>query len=185
MRRNLLLCLLGMLCVSCGYRFGQSPLSANYRSLSVPFVAGDPDGELTAAIVRQVCATLPFNYKEEGGELLLLAKIIELDDENIGYRYSYKKKCQRTDFIKPVESRLYMLVEVALVDNCTQQALYAPVRLLATLDIDHTYNYSNWAKGTTQFSLGQLSDADAAFEAARRPLNQIMAEKIVIYLNGL
>lgn len=170
---------------SCGYRYGESSLSSSYQTISIPFVSGDPDGELTAAIVRQLTGVLSLQYRQDCGQLQLNVAIVNFDDENIGYRYSYKKSHKRSHTIVPVESRMHMTVEVTLVDTTSQCVLYEPVRLKAYIDIDHDYNYSTWKRGVTQFSLGQLTDADAAFEASRAALNQEIAVKISMYLNSL
>lgn len=115
----------------------------------------------------------------------MMVEIIDLDDENIGYRYAYKSKKKRTNTIEPVESRMRMVVELSLIDAATGCALFPSVRLAAAMDLDHDYNYCVWRRGVTQFSLGQLTDADAAFEAVRAPLNRAMAQKIALYINAL
>jgi hypothetical protein len=170
---------------ACGYRYGESSLASDYASISVPFVDGDPDGELTSTIVRHLTGVLSMPYCPRGGQLVLKVKIVDFDDENIGYRYQYKKKHKRTNALEPVESRMSLVAEVSLIDATTDCECVKPVRLVAMVDVDHDYNYCVWRRDVTQFSLGQLTDADAAFAASRAALNQELARKIGVYLNSL
>lgn len=43
---------------SCGYR-GEESFIQQYRAITVPFVEGDPDGQLTSAIVREISISSP------------------------------------------------------------------------------------------------------------------------------
>lgn len=165
---------------SCGYRFSQGELSAKYDTISVPYVQGDLDGTLTAQIVKQLSVTGAMRYTRTGGDLTLSAKILDLRDENIGFRYYRDKDGDRTKETIPVETRLFIDVEVAVIDASTGEVLRGPVVLSAQTDFDH--NYYTIRNRINVFSLGQLTDFDEAYTAAKRPLNQELAKKIVDYV---
>lgn len=169
-----------MLC-ACGYQPGYGPLSGRYGTVSVPYIDGDVDGDLTAAIVHEVSASLGLDHRNSEGELLLVVKLLDLDDTNIGFRYEnlHGKSYKRS--IIPVETRLTATAEVTLVDANTQCSVLPTVKITASIDLDHEYNATN--NDSNKVSLGQLSDADAAFEAARFPLNRRLARKIVEYIS--
>ena len=174
------LMLLSLLLMGCGYHFGHSGLSREYSTISVPYVEGDVNGGLTAAIVRQIARNGSFEYRVDDGNLLLIAKIVDFDDENIGFRYDRKKKGHLTQTIIPTETRITSIVEVTLLEAASGRVVLEPVRISANVDLDHEYNSSHHEVNV--FSLGQLSDADAAFEVAQQPLNFALAQKIVDYI---
>lgn len=180
-RRFLPLFLLSIVLCGCGYRPGYGGFSERYRTISVPYVIGDVDGDLTAAIVHEVVASLGFNHSPTDGELLLIVRLVDVIDENIGFRYEQLEKKKYKHSIIPVESRLNGIVEVSLISAATGCTVIPTVRLSAMIDLDHEYNatYSD----STVISLGQLTDADAAFATARLPLNRLLARKIVDYIS--
>lgn len=165
---------------SCGYRFSQGELASKYDTISVPYVEGDLDGRLTAQIVKQLSVTGALKYTRVAGDLILSAKILDLGDENIGFRYYRDKDGKLTRETIPVETRLSITVEIAIIDAATGQAIRGPVILSAQTDFDHAY-YST-RNAVNVFSLGQLTDFDEAYDAAKRPLNQELAKKIVDYV---
>lgn len=176
------LCLfVSLLVASCGYRTGYDGLPLEYRTIEVPFVQGDWDGELTNAIIRQISQTGAFEYRNHGANLTLLVQIIDFSDENIGFRYDRHKDGRLRDTIIPTETRLSALAEVSVVDSSSGTTILGPTRLSAYVDFDHDYYSSR--NEVNVFSLGQLSDFDAANDAANTPLNNALARKIVDYIS--
>lgn len=165
---------------NCGYKMGYDGLPAEYRTISVPYVVGDWDGRLTNAIVRQISSSGCFEYKNSQANLTLIVKIDDFSDENIGFRYDRHKDGRLRDTIIPVETRLVAVVDVSVVDACSGKTVLGPVRLSASVDFDHDYYSSR--NEVNVFSLGQLSDFDAAMDAAYTPLNDLLAQKIVNYI---
>lgn len=174
--------LAAVLLTSCGYHMGYQGLSQQYTTLSLPYVEGDSDGSLTSAIAHQVAISGSFQYCVDGGQVILIVKTEKLGEENIGFRYDRNNKGHLTHSIIPAETRLSLTAEVSLVEAATGKIILAPVKLTASVDCDHEYNSSRF--GVNVFSLGQLSDADAAFEAARSPLYRLLAQKIVDYISN-
>lgn len=165
----------------CGYQFGGAgSLPQKYYTITVPYVEGDIDGALTAAIIRRISSNGAFEYRHSGGALLLQAKIIEIDDENVGFRYDRHRDGKIKQTIIPTETRLTEIVEVTVVDSGSGCAVLGPVWIRGSIDFDHDFYKSR--NGINIFSLGQLTDYDSAEDAAMRPLNEVMAKKIADYI---
>jgi hypothetical protein len=179
----------------CGYQLNQTA-NANiegqpqlfcdslhqFHTITVPFVEGDKDGTITAAIVREIGLSTRFRYRSEGGSLQLKIKIIDLRDENIGFRYDRKKEGKLTRYIIPAETRMFAIADVWVVESASSKTILGPVRITSEVDFDHDYYSSR--NGINVFSLGQLSDFDSAEDAAYRPLSEALAQKIVGYVNN-
>lgn len=164
----------------CGYTMGQGVLPAKYHTIAVPYVGGDKFGDLTAAIIKELSRSGHLRYQTGIADLSLQVDIVDFKEENIGYRYFRKKSGKLTDSIIPVESRATVLVDVTVVDCCSGCPVLGPARIFASVDFDHDYYFTR--DQVNIFSLGQLSDVDAAREAMQRPLNQALARKIVDYV---
>jgi hypothetical protein len=178
MRRLILLLL--FLCTACGYHFEDETFAPRYSTISVPFVQGDWDGNLTAAIVEQIGRTGCYRYQSSGGALTLQVQILDFDDRNIGFRYDRDRKGHLRHTIIPTETRLTASVEVSLIDAASQTTLLGPVCLTAWVDFDH--DYESPLNSVNIFSLGQLNDYDAAYDAVYRPLNRALSQKIVDFI---
>jgi hypothetical protein len=176
------LCLVVLLS-SCGYQVGQgnSGLPSRYSTISVPYVKGDIDGTLTSAIIKEIVRSGAFAYQYSGGALILNVRQVEIDEDNIGFRYDRKKRGERTKDIIPVEARITILVEVWVTEAISCTTVLGPVLLSASVDYDHDYYSSR--DGVNIFSLGQLTDLEEAYDAVQTPLNREIAEKIADYIS--
>ncbi len=177
---NFLILIALLFLTSCGYQFGTGSHISTYRTISIPYVQDDWDGSLTAAIVKQMAQSSNLIYRETGGSLTLKVRILDYYDENIGFRYDRKKNGELRHIIIPDETRTTIDVEVILMEAATGRSLAGPTRISASVEYDHDY-YSN-RDAINIFSLGQLTDIDEAYDAAQKPLNQRLAEKIVAYV---
>lgn len=169
-----------LLCGSCGYRVGESGPLVAYRSISVPYVEGDLRGELTAALIRELTATGGFDYCAEGGSLELQVRLLEVREDNVGFRYYRNQQGRRTHSVIPTETRLNAVVEVTVIETLSNKTLVGPISITASVDFDHDYYSSRNAVNI--YSLGQVTDYDAAYETAFRPLNLAIARKVASYL---
>jgi hypothetical protein len=177
----ILVLLLFCLCTSCaGYYWGHGSTVSKYQTISVPYVEGDWDGTATSAIIQQISQSGILTYKKSGADLILKVKIIDYSDENIGFRYDRKKDGRLSSRIIPDETRVWVLVELTILDAGCGSAFLGPVQIYADVEFDHDYYDSR--NGVNVFSLGQLTDIDAARDAAQRPLNRCLAQKIVDYI---
>lgn len=155
-------------------------LPSRYSTISVPYIEGDVDGSFTAALIRGITISGAFEYRSCGGALILYVKQVDLDEENIGFRYDRKKRGQLTKDIIPTETRTICTVEVSVVEAASGVTVLGPAILSGSVDFDHDYYFSR--DGVNIFSLGQLSDIDAAYDAVQAPLNQVLTQKIVDYI---
>lgn len=80
----------------------------------------------------------------------------------------------------PCETRVTAQLEVSLEDRYCNQVL-PKVIITASLDFDHDYYSSR--DSVNIFSLGQLSEVDAARDTVISPLNALISKKIVDYLS--
>jgi hypothetical protein len=171
-------CLLSL--VSCCYHFGYGDLSRQYSTISIPYIEGDDKGDLTAEVIKRLSISGALRYVSSGGDLILNIKVIELRDENIGFRYDRKKRGELKKSIIPTETRLKAITEVSVKEAYSGNIIKGPTRMTASLDFDHEYYSSRHAINI--FSLGQLNDIDAAHDAVIHPLNRHLAERIVDYV---
>jgi len=167
---------------SCGYQPGYGDLTQSYQTFSIPFVDGDQTGELTAEIIKRMSDSSGLSYASCGGDIILQVKLIELRDENIGFRYDRKKEGKLKKVIIPSEARIKALIELQVIEAVSKRVIRGPVRLTASVDFDHTYYSSR--RAINVFSLGQLNDYDAAQDAVKQPLYRQLAERIVDYVTS-
>jgi hypothetical protein len=160
----------------CGYRWGADSEILHDRTLSVPFIEGDCEGELTAEVIRELIATGEVEYSHHCGELTLEVRLIDLREENIGFRYDREGAGQLTNTVIPSEARLTALAEVTVTKSVNGVIMIGPDLVTASIEYDHDY-YSNQG-GVNLFSLGQLNDIDLAKQAARRPLYRALGRAI-------
>ena len=165
---------------SCGYRFGQGQLDQTYRSISIPYVIGDQDGILTATLIKQFSDSSFLQYANCQADLCLVVKILDIYDENIGFRFDRKREGRLARSIIPTETRLTIEVELTLSESSSGKILRGPIKLQSCIEFDHDYYSSRDA--VNAFSLGQLTDYDEAYDAAQKPLNDAIAKKIVDYV---
>lgn len=169
--------------LGCGYQMGlgQEGLPSRYSTISVPYVKGDLDGTLTSAIIKEIVRSGSFQYQYSGGALVLNVIKMEIDEDNIGFRYDRKKGGALTRDIIPTETRITILVEVSVTEAISCSTVLGPVLLSASVDYDHDYYSSR--NGVNIFSLGQLTDLETAYDAVQDPLSRAIAEKIVDYIS--
>lgn len=165
------------ICSGCsGYRCERN----DFATLTVPFVDGDRDGSLTQALIHEVTLHTPFSYVCANSVYELRVRLLDIREENIGFRYDRHKKGKLRHAIIPTELRMTALAEVTLYDATTGEVLIAPTPVEAYVDCDHDY-YCN-RDAVNVFSLGQLADIDAAREAALHPLNVKLARNVADFL---
>lgn len=178
--RSILVCFFLFLCVGCGYQFHDDLSQEFAQTVAVPYVDGDIDGDLTNAIIRELSTSGVYEYRSTTAQWVLQVKIIDTYDENIGFRYDRNHKNKLKHEIIPVETRQYLLVEVAVLNGYTGCIVRGPTHIQANVEFDH--EYYTIRHGINTFSLGQLSDYDSAQDVAVTRLNKNLAEKIVDYL---
>lgn len=150
------------------------------KTMQVPMVKGDIDGSLTQLVVKELAQRGCRIDQAKACNLVLHVDLIEIRDEEIGFRYDRNKKGEMTHSIIPVETRVFAKAEVYLEDGCKGCTVLGPVRIEAWHDYDNDYYYSQ--NGVNVFSLGELSDYETAKEAAKIPLYRALSRKIADYV---
>jgi len=186
MHRLVLLFIITLALSSCGYRFD----GGEKITVSVPYVQGDFEGELTDALVSALSHTSQFRYTQGQGDWTLKAKILNTDNQRIGFRYDRRpdKEGQRRKNIVGVENRKEISIEVKVVNSTTDALVWGPHIVKA----DATYDYVDPNAlqdvavvnlGTdvpsVSYSLGQLDEVAAAGEDAIYPIYRRLARRVV------
>ncbi|NGX26739.1 MAG: hypothetical protein K940chlam6_00664 [Chlamydiae bacterium] len=185
MNRLLFACLLAL--SACGYHFdGGDPIT-----VSVPYVIGDFEGELTGALAIALSQAAAFRYTNGQGDWTLKAKILEATNDRIGYRYDRNPVSGKLrDNVMGIENRKTISVEISIVDSITGKQILGPQIVKAGADYDYVDSNSlqdlsfidpaTGARTTSiAFSLGQLDSVGSAGENAIYPIYDRLAQRIV------
>lgn len=197
MKRKPLFLLLSLLLLSsCGYRYNESPLLSRYSSLSIPYVKGDREGELTNALIKEIALSTPLLYLSQGGELILEGEIVADHRETIGYRYDRKAVSgKRVRRLVADERRREVVFRFSLRDRSSQEIIYGPVEVSAQTDYDFLntdslqevsfMNGEGGRENTLFFSLGQLDSSEGASDGAKKPLYERVARRVAEGIDSL
>lgn len=180
--------LLFILSCGCGYRWQPDYPEGIRPRFTVPFVAGDESGCLTAEIARALSSSGSIDVVSSGGDYELQVSILNHGVENIGYREDPQKvdgKVRKN--LLGCEGRKTLTLQ-AVVYRGTE-AVYGPYQISSEAEYDYVDGDSIQdltfvsPEGTVvtvlPFSLGQLESIEAAQEAATHPLYRRIAQKVV------
>lgn len=170
----------GVVLGGCGYQFSAPNRFLLCKTLSVPYVEGDQDGYLTSEIIHELIAS-GYHYTQSGGDVILRIAVLEVIEDDIGFRFEQEKDRSLLDSIISSEMRLKAEVRVEAIDSLRCCPVLEPFVIIVDVEFDHDYYSSPKDINRT---LGQLTDIDSAREAAFRPLNRKIARQIVEYLNN-
>lgn len=185
------LILASLLLTSCGYHWS-SPVDTQ---LSIPFVAGDEEGNLTTELIRTFAANGMRVVQAEKANYRLEVSLSPITTEWIGYRLDRQKiKGAINKNMVGIESRRIRGATVSLVNLSTGEVEIGPMQINAEIDYDFYDGDSSeelsfvTPKGTPHtvlsFSLGQLESPESAGDAAMRPLNRRLSQLIVESIRG-
>ncbi len=164
-----------------GYRFGGYGMFSSHTTVDVPYVEGDSDGRLTAALVRELATRGVAVYSNSGAEHFLAVRFVDFADENIGFRYDRDKNNVILNDVVQREGRARALIEISVIESATGEAVWGPKSLGASIDYD--YGLGNSSENLLSYSLGQLDTAEVASDSALDSLYRALAKKIVDYVN--
>lgn len=171
---------------SCGYR---AISSEDRPTLSIPFVRGDEEGFLTAALISEMNQTGLYQYVGSQGDLELKISIVGNHEEVIGYRYDRK---ERSGDIEPnlmaTENRRHAAAEVTLFRHGEEEPILGPLIVTASAEFDYIdvsticelafINPHGKPEKVINFSQGQLDSIEGAQDNALHPLYKQLAKKI-------
>jgi outer membrane lipopolysaccharide assembly protein LptE/RlpB len=182
--------LLTLSLTSCGYR---TAASDDKTTISVPYVEGDKQGQLTAEVIRQLTNSDVYEFVGKDGDLEL--KIVLNGDQHdvIGFEYDRtikKGKVERN--LMPTENRRTISAQVTLTDTNANEVVLGPLSISATGDYDYidvnslkTLSFINphgKRKKVVNFSLGQLDSIEGAQDSVLTPVYRQLAQKIAAAL---
>lgn len=190
---NLCACLLSLLfCLAgCGYQWGLDKETPS--QIFIPFAKGDEDGTLTSEIIRSLTASGLKSAPFDLSAYQLNITVLNTNTQTIGYRRDKQKVDGKVATnIVACEGRKAVALEVSLIETLSKKILHGPCLISADADYDFIdgdsiqdllFTSSAGVPVTVlPFSLGQLEPVEAAQEAASRPLNQKLSQKVVEYV---
>lgn len=171
----------------CGYHFENQD---ERLSLSIPYVRGDNEGQLTNELIRQFAYSGGYDYVKDGGNLLLKVVVIGDGTEKIGYRYDRNEFTGELQTnLLPTENRRTITAEVTLINSPTGEILIGPHLVEASSDYDYTdvnsiqdlafTTPSGKLETVLNFSLGQVDSVEGAQDDAIEPIYRNLAKKII------
>jgi hypothetical protein len=171
--------------LSCSYKLGHGDIAKSHTTMHVPYVKGDETGQLTSDLVRHINTSGLFTSQNDGGaDLVLHVRMLKYHDETIGYQFDRDKDGNVLKHLKGDENRLHMLAEYYVVDAMTGKRIVDTTRIDASVDYDYD-SYDQNLGTNINFSLGQLTAHDPAYDTALKPANDELARKIVNNLRAL
>jgi hypothetical protein len=186
----LLASLLALSFTSCGYH---TTASDDKTTISIPYVEGDAQGQLTAELIRQLANSDLYDFVKKDGDLVL--KVILVGDRNeiVGFQYDLtakKGKIERN--LMAQENRRSLTAQVTLTRGSTEEVVAGPFNISTSTDYDYIdvnslkevsfINAQGKREKTISFSLGQLDSIEGAQDAVLSPLYRQLAQKIALAL---
>lgn len=180
--------IISLFLTQCGYHTHEKEVSPQQRlTISIPYFSGDQDGMLTDTIIKQLCTSPSFAYKNQGGTLILEGQVLDDSYVDIGYQYDRQPVSGKIIHrLVPNEGRRTITVRISLIDGYSHKVLHGPFDLSASSDYDFFNAHSSSFIGsmgqpqsTLFFSLGQLDSEQGAHEHSRIPLHECLANKII------
>ncbi len=174
---------------SCGYRWtAESP---ELPRVTVPFIAGDEQGILTAEVISALSGSGLVRIASHHPQYRLQVCLLKQNNETIGFRRDKQKvhggKVQKN--LLAAEARRVVEAEVSLHRVDTGELAWGPYQLAADADYDYidgdsiedlTFTTPSGIPTTVlPFSLGQLEPVESAQEAANRTVYRRLSKKIV------
>jgi hypothetical protein len=189
LRKKIAFCLLGVLLFSCGY---QSPYSLSHssQSLSIPYIEKDESGQLTSFIVEEMAKSALYPMRLKSGRLKLFVELMDLEEEDIGFRYAKEPDGTQSNRLVVSEKRLLLTAIVKLVDSQEESTLLGPTKITTSFTYDFDPDISDdrvtmlpmGDVPTIRFSLGQLESDQSAQRAAFSALYRTLAKRIADYV---
>lgn len=174
---------------SCGYHRSSSE---DKTTLSIPYVEGDSQGQLTAELVRQIASYGIYDFVKKDGDLTLTVTLVGDKSDVIGFQYDLTEKKGKIERnLMPQENRRIITAQVTVTRGCTDEVVVGPLNISASTDFDYidvnslkTVSFINDGKRekTISFSLGQLDSIEGAQDASLTPIYRQLAQKIALAL---
>ncbi len=170
---------------SCGYH---ATTSEDTRTISIPYVEGDQQGQLTAEIIRQLEETGLYEFVRSGGDLVLTVSMVGDQKEVVGFSYDRtEKKGKIEQNLMATENRRSLTAQITLSEG--EKAILGPLKVTASGEYDYVdvnslktlsfINENGKREKVINFSLGQLDSIEGAEDNVLTPAYRQLAHKIV------
>jgi hypothetical protein len=187
LKSGLQLCALSLL-LSCGYRVADPE---DRKTISVPYVEGDQQGELTAELIWQLEHTGLYEFVRGGADLVLKVSIIGDQKETIGFSYDRHAESGKIEKnLMATENRRNLVAKVTLLEG--EKVVLGPVEITGWGEYDYVdvnslralsfINENGKREKVITFSLGQLDSVEGAEDNVLVPAYRLLARKIVMAL---
>ncbi len=174
---------------ACGYRFQGCGYRGGVPTISIPYVVGDTEGELTNELIRVFAASGDFTYLAHGGVLELKVAIIDHRTESLGWKYNRNPNGSLTDDLVSTEARRTMMIEVTLLEAGSGEIFFGPSLVETAVDYDYYepdsiqdlsfITAAGIRQTSVHFSLGQLDSTEGAYDSSTTPISRKAAKKIL------
>lgn len=151
---------------------------------------GDGDGSITQELIRALTISGKATVLQKDAPYRLEAKLLKVDTSVIGYRRDRQEingKSQKN--LIASEGRNRITLEALIRNKITNQIHSGPFEIETYIDYDYIdqdsiydlafTNSQGKEISTIPFSLGQLQAVDMAKEASMRPLEVLLARKMI------
>ena len=164
---------------SCGYH---ATTSEDTRTISIPYVEGDQQGQLTAEIIRRLEETGLYEFVRSGGDLVLTVSMVGDQKDVVGFSYDRtEKKGKIEQNLMATENRRSLTAQITLSEG--EKAILGPLKVTAFGEYDYVdvnslktlsfINENGKREKVINFSLGQLDSIEGAED------NEKVAPKIL------
>lgn len=180
-----------MIFAGCGYHLTEEE---EKPVISIPFVQGDYEGQLTNELIRAILAGGQYHYSNHGGEYLVQVKVVGDHTDRIGFQYDRKELSgKRLKNLQAIENRRTISAEVVVIDTASGEPIADPIVVSASSDYDYVdinsvrdlafTTPSGQTESVLNFSIGQLDSVEGAQDDAILAVYRRLAQKIVATVN--
>ena len=182
------LSILGLLSLSsCGYHMTQPD---EKTTLSIPYIQGDREGQLTAELTRQLTASGLYEIVSSQGELVLHVSLVGDQSQVIGFRYDRSEESGKLEKnLMATENRRLLSATVTVSHPGKSEPLVGPITISGSGEYDYIdvstlrelafATSSGKLQKVIDFSLGQLDSVEGAQDAVLSPAYAQLASKII------
>ena len=167
--------------MGCGYHNpDQDNKLSGYKTISLPYVQGDTEGNFTAVLAKTLAQSGNWEYRTFDSEISLIVEIVGTKIEDVGYNRHFNQNGQIQRWMDPNERRLSVLVKVTVIDEATQKVILGPEHLSDSVKYDFDEEFSE--DNLVGFSLAQYNFFENAERIAHTSLNERLSKIVVDYL---
>ncbi len=172
---------------SCGYQVSSNE---SKTTISIPYISGDKEGQLTAELTRQITASNLYELASSHGDLTLQVSIVGDRNDIVGFRYDRSEESGKLEKnLMATENRRLLSALVTIVDRSTGETVIGPLTISGSGDYDYIdvttlrelafITPSGKTEKVINFSLGQLDSIEGAQDGVLTPVYAQLASRII------